>query len=62
MIFPVIYPFNITWLDLKFKKNKWKIIVDYSNLYTVVSLMKALIFNIIEITDSVQSDTSKHFG
>lgn len=23
--------------------------------------MKALIFNIIEITDSIQSDTSKHF-
>lgn len=61
MIFSVISPFNITWLDLKFKKNKWKIIVDYSNLYTVVSLMKALIFNIIEITDSVQSDSSKHF-
>lgn len=58
---PIIYPFNITWLHLKFKMNKWKISVDYSNLYTVVSLMKALLFNIIEITDSVQSDISKYF-
>lgn len=61
MVFLTISQFNIIWLDLKLEKNEWKLTVDYSNIYIVVFPMKVLIFNIIEIFDSIQSYASKHF-
>lgn len=60
--FPTIFPFNsIIWPDLKLGMNEWRLIVDYSNLYTVIPPIKALISDIIEITGFIQSEASKHF-
>ena len=34
--------------------------MDFSNLYTVVSPIKSLILNIMEILDSIQAETNKY--
>lgn len=43
-------------------KNEWYLTVDYYNLNAMVSAIKTLILNIIEIPDSVQSITGKYFA
>lgn len=61
MIFPTISPFNSRiWPGFKLGKNEWSLLVDFSNLYTVVSPIKSLILNIIEILDSIQAETNKY--
>lgn len=42
--------------------NEWRLIMDYSHFYNVVSPIKILMSNIIEYTDSIQSKTGEHFA
>ena len=42
--------------------NEWRLIMGYSNYYIVVSPIKILMSNIIEYTDSIQSETGKYFA
>lgn len=61
MVFLTISSINtIIWPDLKLGMNEWRLIMDYSNFYPVISPIKLLMSNIIEYTNSVQSETGKH--